>query len=99
MDYTEFTSKSFVDWATLTEVYEGTVNITDQQYNITLDTPFTYGGSNLLIGFQEQGTAGYAHTYWYGTNTTTNCAVQNQSGSTSYNYSQFLPKTHSAMRL
>lgn len=93
VDYTEFTSKSFVDWATLTEVYEGTVNITDQQYNITLDTPFTYGGSNLLIGFQEQGTAGYAHTYWYGTNTTTNCAVQNQSGSTSYNYSQFLPKT------
>ena len=92
---TEFASNAFMEWATLTEVYSGSLSVADNKMQITLDTPFEYNGGNLLIGFNETISGNYVASTWLGTNTSENTAII-QTGSYSPqgpDYSQFLPKT------
>ena len=46
-------STSFVDWEGMTPVYTGTLAVSGNIMELTLDTPYTYQGGNLLIGFMK----------------------------------------------
>lgn len=54
-----FSSATFVNWDDLTNVYTGTVSLSNGMMTITLDQEYTYNGGNLLIGFKTN-TAGTA---------------------------------------
>ena len=48
------TTVNWVDISELTQVFSGTVTITDQEVSITLDTPFEYNGTdNLMVAVNE----------------------------------------------
>ncbi|MFL2643343.1 MAG: T9SS type A sorting domain-containing protein [Flavobacteriales bacterium] len=48
------TTVNWVDISELTQVFSGTVTITDQEVSVTLDTPFEYNGTdNLLVAVNE----------------------------------------------
>jgi len=48
------TTVNWVDISGLTQVFSGTVTITDQEVSITLDTPFEYNGTdNLMVAVNE----------------------------------------------
>ena len=79
-----------------TVVYEGQLSISDNEMVVTFDTPYTYGGGNLLVGVYQTSTGSYITSTWYGE------TVTGASGS-GYNYGDlasctfgqrnFLPKT------
>ncbi|MCQ2306787.1 MAG: T9SS type A sorting domain-containing protein [Bacteroidales bacterium] len=64
VDY--ITPSSFVDWNDMTNVYEGTINISDYKLTIHLSTPFEYNGGNLMIGFRENEWGVFLWTQWLG---------------------------------
>ena len=47
-----FSSATFVNWDDLTNVYTGTVSLSNGMMTITFDQEYTYNGGNLLIGFK-----------------------------------------------
>ncbi|MBR1550407.1 MAG: InlB B-repeat-containing protein [Bacteroidales bacterium] len=50
-----------------TNVYEGTVNVTNSQMVINFATPYTYNGGNLLVEFiQDEVSSSYPGTTFYG---------------------------------
>ena len=51
------TPVTFIDWTTLTNVYSGTVSLSNGMMTIAFDRNYTYNGGNLLIGFKTN-TAG-----------------------------------------
>ena len=79
-----------------TVVYEGTLDGTGAEMEITFDTPYAYNGGNLLIGVYTETTGNYKSVSWAG-ETVDGASVQG------YNYSSlsgisatqrnFLPKT------
>ena len=52
---TEFTNSapSYWDWDSMSEVFTGSLSFNNYKMEIVLDTPFTYNGGNLKIGFKE----------------------------------------------
>ncbi len=89
----KFGSKAFIDWATMTEIYDGEIAFDGKQLNISLATPFNYNGGNLMVGFYQTAAGGWCNTSWVGTGADNEVGVQNASGATSYNWAAFLPKT------
>ena len=89
----KFGSKEFIDWATMTEIYDGEIAFDGTQLNISLVTPFNYSGGNLMVGFYETVAGGWCATTWVGTSADNEVGVQNASGATTYNWAAFLPKT------
>ena len=97
--YTEFTQAVLADWDAMTPVYTGELSINnDKKMEIELDSPFTYYGGNLMIGFRED-TLGtdFSNSSWYGTYTSNYPAL---TSNVYPNYVepfvrryQFLPKT------
>jgi len=59
MENTTFASATFIDWTTLTNVFTGTVSLSNQKMVIDFNNNYTYNGGNLLIGFKTN-TAGTA---------------------------------------
>ena len=47
-----FSTATFVDWDNLTNVYTGTVSLSNGMMTIAFDQNYTYSGGNLLIGFK-----------------------------------------------
>jgi hypothetical protein len=47
-----FSTATFIDWDNLTNVYTGTVSLSNGQMTIAFDQNYTYNGGNLLIGFK-----------------------------------------------
>lgn len=92
VDYTAFSNQEFIDWDGMTQVYAGTLHVSDLQMNITFDTPYTYQGKNLMVGFYVTNKGEDTRTpLWLGTNSNEyNCVVENNNGLI---YRQFLPKT------
>ena len=89
VDYTTMTS--FADWASLTEVYSGTLTISENKMEVAFDEPFLYNDGNLLIGFYQNGSGtNPSSNSWYGVNGVSG-------NSRYYTYSEyssnFLPKT------
>ena len=86
----ETTMTEFFDWSTLTNVYTGTVSVSDNEMEITFSTPFHYMGGNLLVGFNRTatGTSPSSNT-WVGKSGTSGCSRYYGSSESSSN---FLPK-------
>ena len=88
---TEFTSTTPVDWTTLTEVYSGSLSISNNKMEVILSAPYLYTGGNLLVAFDET-TMSSSGTFisWLGITTANYPAL---SYITTYYYRrQFLPK-------
>lgn len=98
---TTFATAALEDWSSMDVVYVGTIGVTGNQMQITLSTPFSYGGGNLMVGFQVTvwGSA-CPSISWYGQNqpTGTYTAVYNDANgshtwTTAVSRQAFLPKT------
>ena len=94
VDYTVFSSQEFIDWDGMTQVYAGTLSVSDTQMKITFDTPYAYQGKNLMVGFYitSIGNDNY-NPYWLGTDLSygiNNCVTDN--GNFIF-YRQFIPNT------
>ncbi|MCR5036888.1 MAG: choice-of-anchor J domain-containing protein [Bacteroidales bacterium] len=79
-----------------TVVYEGALSIVDGQMVVTFDTPYTYGGGNLLVGVYQTTLGTYLTSTWYGEQVT-GASVQGYSYSSldaiTAGQKNFLPKT------
>lgn len=101
VNYTTFSSATFEEWSSMTTVYTGTISVSNNQMDINLTFPYSYGGGNLMIGFQVT-TWGTACTgiSWYGVNQASgvNTSAYNKANS-SHTWSSdvtpeaFIPKT------
>ena len=87
-------SDNVCDWTGMEEVAEATVNVVDGKMVIELDTPYEYGGSNLMVGFKLSATGTYNSISWYGTSTGANTARYGYNGwsGVTNEFASFLPK-------
>ena len=94
VDATVLSAFTGIDNATI--VYEGSLSIANNQMAVTLSSPYTYNGGNLLIGVYNTSGGTYASSTWYG-ETANGASIQgyNSSSLSSVSPSQqnFLPKT------
>lgn len=63
---TNTTISAFTGWSSLTKVYSGSLSITGGEMTIIFDTPFTYGGSNLMVGINQTKSGDYDGCHWVG---------------------------------
>ena len=99
VNYTTFASTTLVDWSSMTQVYQGTLAVSNNEMSIQLADPFAYRGQNLMIGIQvtSWGTV-CPSASWQGENQTGRTALYNNANS-SHTWSgtvtgvSFLPKT------
>ena len=86
------TLSSFVEWSTMTKVVtNGSISVSGNKMEIVFDTPYTYTGGNIVIGF-SQTTSGTSASYsdkWVGVTGTSGVSRYYVSSETSNN---FLPK-------
>ena len=79
-----------------TVVYEGQLSISGGEMVVTFNTPYTYGGGNLLVGFYQTSTGSYITSTWNG-ETVTGASGSGYSysslASCSFSQKNFLPKT------
>ena len=70
-DLTEFSSSTPVSWESLSNsiVYSGALTVSDNQMEITLNTPYTYTGGNLLVAFEETTMGSSNFVQWVGVST------------------------------
>ena len=86
------TLSSFVEWSTMTKVVtNGSISVSGNKMEIVFDTPYTYTGGNIIIGFSQtsSGTSASYSDKWVG--------VTGASGASRYYVSSessqsFLPK-------
>ena len=95
MTVAQTTLSNIIDHTSATVVYTGTLDATGSTMTISFTNNFTYTGGNLLIGFEvKTKNSGYAHTYFYGKNQSSNTAVIYYGNSYPSTATQaFLPKT------
>ena len=92
-----FESSAFFDWSAMTSVYSGSLSVSNNKMEITLNNPYQYMGGDLLIGFNLTNSGNDVTAYWYGAATTGFSAyggVEMPAYSySSYNRYKFIPKT------
>ena len=88
------TQSSYTNWNTLTNVYTGTLNVSDNKMEITFSGSFTYQGGNLLIGMKTstKGTSQPSSNNWYGKSAASGASLYTTYSISSYNKASFLPK-------
>lgn len=79
------------DYASMTQVYAGSLSIVNNKMEVTFNTPYTYMGGNLMVGFLETTTGTYSSSSWYGVSASG--ASMSNYGSGSASQRNFLPKT------
>lgn len=90
VDYTTFTSTTLVDWTTMEKVMNASsLGISDNIMEITLNAPYQYLGSNLLIGIKQTKSGSWETSTWKGVAATGASLGGNGTGS----QQNFLPKT------
>ena len=67
---TDATISEFADVAAMTQVYDGSLSIVDNQMVVAFDNNYTYNGGNLLMAFYEDATGDYVTSTWYGISAT-----------------------------
>ena len=99
VDYTTYSSTTFVEWNSMNTVYEGTLTVSGNQMSIDLSNPYTYEGGNLMIGIQvtSWGTV-CPSSNWQGENQTGNTALcqyatYSHEWTNSVTAKSFIPKT------
>lgn len=69
VENTTFATAALEDWSSMEVVYVGTVGVTDNQMEISLTSPYTYNGNNLMVGFQvTEWSTVYQSSTWFGVN-------------------------------
>lgn len=98
VDYT--TISAFEPTASATTVYSGTVSVVSAgsggEMTITFNSPYVYGGGNLLVGIENTTDAGYKFINFYGqTVSGASGAGYNSSSLSGVSFTQrnFIPKT------
>ena len=92
--YTSFEYNTLVDWTTMEKVKNaGTLAISDNKMEVTLDAPYQYMGGNLMIGIIETTSGSYSSCNWYGVSSEENVAIGGYESSKGISYLTFLPKT------
>lgn len=76
----------------MTKVYSGKLSINNYLFTIHFDTPFIYGGQNLMIGFNQTTSGSYVNTTWLGAENGTDMRSRGSFNSTNASFN-FLPKT------
>lgn len=79
--------------SSFTVVKTASFDATGTELSITFDSPYTYGGGNLLIGTYVSVAGNYKGASFTGINQTENTAMYRSSGSGSATAVKFLPKT------
>lgn len=87
---TNTTISAFTGWSSLTKVYSGSLSITGGEMTIIFDTPFTYGGSNLMVGINQTKSGDYDGCHWVGS---TVSGASYGGYNISLSQQNFLPKT------
>ena len=103
VDYTTFAASSaeaVEDWETMTQVYNGSLTVSNGQMTITFDDTYFYGGGNLMIGIKMDQTGTSASVSWssiYNSSAYTGLyayySTSYYSTGMSYNRSNYYPKT------
>ena len=81
---------TLADYTTMTQVYAGTLSISDNKMEVNMTTPFVYAGGNLMVGFLQTVEGSYVSSSWYGVSA--EGASMGGYGS-SISQRNFLPKT------
>ena len=81
---------TLADYTTMTQVYAGSLSISDNKMEVNMTTPFVYAGGNLMVGFKQTVEGSYVSSSWYGV--TAEGASMGGYGS-SISQRNFLPKT------
>jgi len=94
---TVFENSAFFEWSAMTSVYSGSLTVSNNKMEITLNNPYQYMGGDLLIGFDQSNPGNDVTVYWYGAATTGYSAYGGMEAP-AYSYSnysryQFIPKT------
>ena len=94
---TVFENSAFFDWSAMTSIYSGSLSVSNNKMEITLNNPYQYMGGDLLIGFDLTHSGNGVTAYWYGEATTGyssygGCEMPAYSY-ISYNRYKFIPKT------
>ena len=76
-----------------TVVAEGQYDATGSELTVTLATPYTYSGGNLLIGTYVSVAGNYKSAYFTGVNQETNTGWYRNNGTATGGSVKFLPKT------
>ena len=92
VDATSFATAEFFDWNAMTTVYSGSLSVSGNQMVIDLDTPFSYTGGNLVIGFNLTTTGTNASVQWVATYGSIYLGAY-QYGTNSVSRSMYQPKT------
>ena len=94
-DKESFSFNDYVNWESLSNmvVYNGVLSVNNNEMDITLTSPYTYTGNNLLVAFEETTLASSSsYVSWLGIQTSNKAAVYrfDYSGSSYYMQEQFL---------
>ena len=72
---------AYIDPETATTVYTGTLDATQDEMVVAFDTPYTYNGGNLLIGFDNIVVGNWISAKFLGVKGNGNCSAQGHAGS------------------
>ncbi len=86
----ETTVSALADYNAMTQVYSGTLSISNNKMEVTLTTPYVYMGGNLKVGFLQTVSGTYSSCSWYGVSAT---GASMGGYGTSISQRNFLPKT------
>ncbi len=86
----ETSINSLADYSTMTQVYAGSLSISNNVMEVTFNTPYLYTGGNLMVGFLQTVSGSYSSCSWYGVNVT---GASMGGYGTSISQRNFLPKT------
>ena len=94
VDKTTFDDATLLDWATMDKVMNaGSLSISGNKMEVTLDATYQYLGSNLLIGILQTTSGTYSSCNWYGVSQSNNVAIGGYETSKATSNQKFLPKT------
>ena len=86
----ETTLSNLADYSGMTQVYAGSLSISNNKMEVTFTTPYIYLGGNLMIGFLQTATGTWSSCNWHGTSAT---GASMGGYGTGINQQNFLPKT------
>ena len=84
------TLTELADYSNMTQVYAGSLSISDNKMEVTFTTPYLYTGGNLMVGFLQTLEGSYSSCSWYGVSAT---GASMGGYGTSISQRDFLPKT------
>lgn len=96
METPNTTINQYIDENEATTVYEGILNIVNNEMIVDFTNGFVYTGGNLLVGFNNIMPSTYCRAYFYGETSDGACGQGYNSSSLSavpFNQRSFLPKT------